>query len=96
VTPWPGSAQGPYPVGNPTVQLNLRFALPSAENGAHDLTFRLIVHPDLWGGQTRLRFSNAFGTRPAIFGGVFVPMQASGSALPTGSNRPVSSEARRA
>lgn len=90
VTSWTASAQGPYPVGNPTAQPDLRFALPSPENGAHDLTFRLIVHPDLWSGQARLRFSNAFGTRPVTFDGVFVGLQSSGSALAAGSNRPVS------
>src|SRR5829696_3255756 len=64
VTVWTGSVQGPYPVGNPSVQPNLRFAFPVAETGARDQSFRLVVLPDLWGSETRLRFSNAFGTRP--------------------------------
>ena len=28
-TSWAGSAQGPYPVGNPSAQPDLRFAFPS-------------------------------------------------------------------
>jgi hypothetical protein len=62
VTSWTGSVQGPYPIGNPSAQPDLRFALPSAESGARDQSFRLIVRPDLWGRQVRLRFSNALGT----------------------------------
>jgi len=61
VTSWTGSVQGPYPIGNPSAQPDLRFAFPSAESGARDQSFRLIVRPDLWGRQVRLRFSNALG-----------------------------------
>ena len=57
VTSWTGSVQGPYPIGNPSAQPDLRFAFPSAENGARDQSFRLIVRPDLWGRQVRLRLS---------------------------------------
>ena len=56
VTSWAGSVQGPYPIGNPSVQPDLRFAFPSPETGARDQSFRLIVRPDLWGRQLRLRF----------------------------------------
>ena len=63
VVSWTASVQGPYPVGNPSAQPDLRFAFPSAETGARDQTFRLVVRPDIWGRQTRLRFSNAFGSR---------------------------------
>ena len=48
VTSWAGSVQGPYPIGNPSVQPDLRFAFPSPETGARDQSFRLIVRPDLW------------------------------------------------
>jgi len=48
VTSWTGSAQGPYPIGNPSAQPDLRFAFPSPETGARDQSFRLIVRPDLW------------------------------------------------
>jgi lysophospholipase L1-like esterase len=90
VASWAGSVQGPYPVGNPTAQPDLRFAFPVAEAGARDQTFRLIVRPDIWGRQTRLRFSNALGVRPVTFDGLFVGLQLSGAAVATGTNRPVS------
>lgn len=90
VTSWAASVQGPYPVGNPSAQPELRFALPSQEVGARDQTFRQIVKPELWSRQVRLRFSNAFGAKPVTFDGVFVGLQTSGAALMPGSNRPVS------
>src|SRR5712692_272959 len=71
VTSWTGSVQGPYPTGNPSAQHDLRFAFPSAESGARDQSFRLIVRPDLWGRQVRLRFSNALGARPVTFDSVY-------------------------
>jgi lysophospholipase L1-like esterase len=89
VTVWAGSAQGPYPVGNPSVQPNLRFAFPSAETGARDQTFRLVVMPDLWGSETRLRFSNAFGTRALTLDSVFVGLHWTGGAVVPRTNRPV-------
>ena len=89
VTSWTGAAQGPYPVGNPTAQPDLRFALPSQETGAKDQTFRLIVKPELWGQKVRMRFSNAFGSRAVTFDGAFVGLQMSGAALMPGTNRPV-------
>src|SRR5262249_11690205 len=64
VTSWAGSVQGPYPTGNPSAQPDLRFTFPAAETGARDQSFRLIVRPDLWGRQVRLRLSNALGTKP--------------------------------
>jgi alkanesulfonate monooxygenase SsuD/methylene tetrahydromethanopterin reductase-like flavin-dependent oxidoreductase (luciferase family) len=63
VVSWTASAQGPYPIGNPSAQPDQRFAFPSAEAGANDQTFRLIVRPDIWGREARLRFTNVFGTR---------------------------------
>jgi len=86
---WTGSAQGPYPIGNPTAQPELKFAFPSPELGANDQTFRLIARPDAWGQQVRLRLSNAFGTKPVTFDGVFVGLQESGSAVVAGTSRPV-------
>ena len=90
VTSWTGSVQGPYPIGNPSAQPDLRLAFPSPETGARDQSFRLIVRPDLWGGQVRLRFSNALGTRPVTFDSVHVGSQQSAAALVPGSNKPVS------
>jgi lysophospholipase L1-like esterase len=89
ITSWAASVQGPYPVGNPTAQPDLRFALPSQEVGAKDQTFRLIIKPELWGHQMRLRFSNAYGAKPVTFDSAFIGLQMSGAALMPGSNRPV-------
>ena len=88
-TSWAASAQGPYPVGNPSAQPDLRFAFPSATTGARDQTIRLMVRPSLWGQQVRLRLSNAFGTQPVTFDGVFAGLQRSGSVLEPGSNQAV-------
>ena len=88
-TSWAASVQGPYPVGNPSAQPNQKFAFPSPEAGARDQTFRLIVLPDIWGKQARLRFSNAFGTKPVTIDGVFAGLQHTSATLVTGSNRPV-------
>jgi lysophospholipase L1-like esterase len=90
VTAWAASVQGPYPVGNPSAQPDLRFAFPSPEAGARDQTFRLIVTPDIWGRQTRVRLSNALGTRPVTFDGVFVGLQLSSAGVVAGSSRTVS------
>ena len=89
VAAWTASAQGPYPVGNPTAQPELKFAFPDAERGAIDQTFRLIVRPDIWGKQARIRLSNAFGTKPVTFDGAYVALQMSGAAILPGSSRAV-------
>ncbi len=90
VTVWTGPVQGPYPTGNASAQPNLKFAFPSAESGARDQTFRLIVQPDLWSRSMRLRFSNAFGTKPVMLDGVYAGLQWSAASVVTGTNRPVS------
>ena len=89
VTVWTGSAQGPYPSGNASAQPNLRFAFPDARTGARDQTFRLIVRPDLWSRQVRLRFSNAFGAVPLALDGVFAGLHQGAGAIARGTNRPV-------
>jgi len=89
VTSWAGSVQGPYPVGNPSAQPDQRFAFPSAETGAKDQTFRLILRPSIWGKQARMRFSNAFGTQPVTIDGAFVGLQLGGPALVKGTNRQI-------
>src|SRR3954469_18528139 len=86
---WTGSVQGPYPSGNASAQPNLLFAFPTPAKGANDQTFRLIVQPDLWGRETRLRFSHAFGTRPVTFDGIYVGLHHSGGAVVAGSNQAV-------
>jgi len=65
VASWTASVHGPYPVGNPTAQPELKYAFASAQQGARNQSFRLIVRPDVWGPQTRIRLSNAFGTNPS-------------------------------
>ncbi|HYE74397.1 MAG TPA: lysophospholipase, partial [Blastocatellia bacterium] len=75
VASWAASAHGPYPSGNPSAQPILDYAIESAQTGASDQTFRLIIRPDLWGKRGRLRFSNAFGTRPVTLDNVFIGLQ---------------------
>jgi lysophospholipase L1-like esterase len=89
VASWTASAHGPYPIGNPTAQPELKYTFPSAETGARDQSFRLIMRPDVWGPQTRIRLSNAFGTKPVTFNDAFVGLQESGSAVVKGTNQPV-------
>jgi lysophospholipase L1-like esterase len=89
VTAWSASAQGPYPSGNASAQPVLRFAFPSPEQGARDQTFRLILQPGVWGTQARLRFSNAFGTKPVTFDGVFAGLHWSGGSVVAGTNQMV-------
>ena len=90
VAAWTGSAQGPYPSGFASAQPVLSFAFPAAASGAHDQSFRLIVRPDLWGPVARLRFSNAYGTRPLALDAVHAGLQQSGAAVLPGTNRAVS------
>ena len=87
VATWSASAHGPYPSGNATAGPDLRFALPDPQAGATDQTFRLMVRPGLWGRAVRLRFTNAFGTRPLAIDDVFVGLQATGGRVATGTNR---------
>jgi lysophospholipase L1-like esterase len=89
VVSWVASAHGPYPVGNPSAQPDQKFAFPSAPAGTNDQTFRLIVRPDIWGRQARVRLTNVFGTKPVTFDGVFVGLQMGGPGLVKGTNRPV-------
>jgi lysophospholipase L1-like esterase len=89
VASWAASAQGPYPVGNATAQPELKFALPPADTGATDQTFRLIVRPDVWSGRARIRLSNAFGAKPITFDGIFAGLRSTGPVLVPGTNRPI-------
>ncbi len=89
ITSWTAAVQGPYPVGNASAQPKLSFAFPDPAPAARDQTFRLIVHPDLWGRVARLRFSNAFGTQPVTFDHVSVGEQAIAGTLVPGSNAAV-------
>ena len=88
-TAWAASVQGPYPVGNVSLPTRLDQVFPSPESGARNQSFRLIVRPDVWGPQARIRLSNALGTKPVTFDDVFVGVQLSGSAVLEGTNTPV-------
>jgi lysophospholipase L1-like esterase len=90
VTSWIGSVQGPYPVGNPSAQPNLSVVFPTPALGANNQSFRLIVRPDIWGKQTRVRLSNALGTQPITFENVYVGLQLGSAEIVKGSNQPVS------
>ena len=89
IAAWAGAIQGPYPVGNPSAQPDLRFAFPAADKGAENQTFRLMVRPDIWGPQTRIRLSNVLGVQPVTFDGVYVGLQQGSSAVMHATNRAV-------
>jgi lysophospholipase L1-like esterase len=89
IASWAASAHGLYPSGTAVAQPDLEFAFPSADTGANDQTFRLIVRPNLWGERFRVRFSNFFGTKAVTFDDVFLGLQASAGALVPGTNRRV-------
>jgi lysophospholipase L1-like esterase len=89
VVAWVGSAQGPYPSGNDLAQPDLKLVFPAPATGAHDQSFRMIVKPEIWGCQTRLRLSNAFGSQPVRFADVFVGLHQASSAVVPGTNTPV-------
>ena len=89
VTAWTASAQGPYPSGFALLQPDLSLAFPDPGRGADDQSFRMIVRPDLWGGEARIRLSNAFGLKPVRFDRVYIGLHFESSAVAAGSNRPV-------
>jgi lysophospholipase L1-like esterase len=73
----------------------MKFAFPSPDRGARDQSFRMIVKPEIWGREARLRFSNALGAKPITFGGVHVGLQLTSSAIVPGTNRPVTFDGKR-
>src|SRR5436309_9084681 len=81
VVAWAASVQGPYPIGNPSAQPDLSVAFPSEMTGARDQSFRMVLKPEIWGREARLRFSNALGTKPVTFDAVFVGLHLASSAL---------------
>jgi lysophospholipase L1-like esterase len=95
VASWTASVHGPYPVGNPSAQPDLKFAFPTPEKGASDQTLRLIVKPDLWGSKIRLRFANTFGTQAVSFDDLYVGLQATAGNLVPGSNRKITFKGKR-
>jgi hypothetical protein len=89
VVAWVGSAHGPYPAGNELAQPELKLVFPTAATGADNQSFRMIVKPEIWGSQTRVRLSNAFGRTPVTFADVFVGLHQGSSAVVAGTSRPI-------
>jgi hypothetical protein len=87
VTSWIASVQGPYPTGNPSAQPNMSAVFPSAAQGAKNQSFRMMVKPELWSHQTRVRLSNALGTQPVTFSDVYVGLQLGSAELVAGTNQ---------
>ena len=87
VTSWIASVQGPYPTGNPSAQPNMSMVFPSPANGANNQSFRMMVKPDLWSNQTRVRLSNAMGTQAVTFSDVYIGLQLGSAELVPGTNR---------
>jgi len=88
VTSWIASVQGPYPTGNPSAQPNMSVVFPTPAKGANNQSFRMMVKPDLWSKQTRIRLSNALGTQPVTFSDVYIGLQLGSAELVAGTNRP--------
>ena len=86
VASWASAMQGAYvysppaPLDSPfhiyLINPDLRFGFPNATtDGAVEQTFRLVVKPDLFGEDYRLRFSNFFGTQAVTFKAISVAVQ---------------------
>src|SRR5262249_28452226 len=83
VRAWPLPGRQSVGAAGPAVCVSIR-----ANRGEHQ-TFRLIVRPDIWGRQARLRLTNMFGTKAITFDDVLVGLQMGGPGLVKGTNRPV-------
>jgi len=86
---WSASAQGPYPYGRETAQPDLSTLFSEPEYSATDQSFRMIIRPDIWGRQLRIRLSNAHGSKPITFNEIYVGMQSMSSAILPGTNRQI-------
>ncbi len=89
VTAWTASMQGPYPRGFALLQPDLSLLFPDPARGAKAQSFRMIVHPDLWGNRARIRLSNAFGLRPIRFENIAIGLQFESSGLVAGTNQAI-------
>jgi lysophospholipase L1-like esterase len=94
VATWTTSPQGPYPIGYMVGQPLMTYALPG--DVAHEQSFRLIVHPSVWGESWRIRLSNNFGNAPIVIGHAYIGVQKTGSTLVPGTNRELRFGGRRA
>jgi len=86
---WSASAQGPFPHGRDTAQPDLSTLFPEPEYSANNQSFRMIIRPDIWGNQIRIRLSNAHGSKPVTFKDIYVGMQSMSSAILPGTNRQI-------
>ena len=86
---WSASAQGPFPYGRETAQPDLSALFPEPEYSATNQSFRMIIRPDIWGRQLRIRLSNAHGSKPITFKDLYVGMQSMSSAILPGTNRQI-------
>jgi lysophospholipase L1-like esterase len=77
VASWTTAAQGVLRSQPGSPSPDLAFAIPDYSVGAQEQTFRLIIKPDLWENEARLRLTNLFGTQPVTFGAVTVAWQSS-------------------
>jgi lysophospholipase L1-like esterase len=89
VTSWIGSVQGPYPVGNPSAQPHMEFAIPTPAQGIQDQTMRMIIRPDIWGDKARIRLSNAYGDRAVTFDHVYIGLQLGSAEIVKGTNQSI-------
>ncbi len=84
---WGASAQGPYPHGRETAQPDLSGHFPEPGYSARNQSFRMIVRPDIWGRQARIRLSNAHGSQPITFEDIHIGLRSMSSAIMPGTSR---------
>jgi lysophospholipase L1-like esterase len=89
VAAWTAAAQGVLSGQPGSPSPDLAFAFPDYSVGAQEQTFRLIIKPDLWENEARLRLTNLFGTQPVTFGSVTVAWQSNPGDITPGSLRTV-------
>src|ERR1700733_7844244 len=83
VASWTNAVQGVLTSQPGSPSPDLAFAIPNYSVGAQEQTFRLIIKPDLWENEARLRLSNLYGTQAVTFGAVTVAWQSSpGNIIP--------------
>jgi lysophospholipase L1-like esterase len=87
VASWTTAAQGVLNSQPGSPAPNLSFSLPDFSVGAQEQTLRLIIKPDLWGNEGRLRLTNLFGTQSVTFGSVTVGWQSSSGNITPGTLR---------
>jgi len=87
VASWTASVHGPYPVGNPTAQPELKYAFASAPQGARNQSFRMIVRARCVGTADAHPALQCLRHPAVTFNDTFVGLQESGSAILKGTNQ---------